>query len=203
MTTREDDPAMSVRQERIIDAATRVFLRFGFRKTTMDDIAREGGISRQGLYLHFASKNAVFQAVVENMLSCMGKSVRDVLDRDDLPVADRLAGACEAFHGLTVGKVELAAFGELLETASSFAGPRMREMEGKLVADITALLVRTGYAAAWEAAGISATDLAEHLFAASAGAKYESASLEIYRTRMRVAARILTHGPGTGGRTGD
>ncbi|MEV0035538.1 TetR/AcrR family transcriptional regulator [Streptomyces sp. NPDC050804] len=186
--------AVSARQESIVTAATGVFLRFGLRKTTMDDVAREAGISRQGLYLHFKSKDAVFRRVVEHMLSGMRNSVKHALEREDLPVAGRLVEACEAFHGLTVGKVELSHFGELLEAATSFAGPRMREMERDFVADIARLLDRTGHAAPWAEAGISATDLAEHLFAASAGAKYESVTLETYRTRVHVAARIVMRG---------
>ncbi|MEU3183876.1 helix-turn-helix domain-containing protein [Streptomyces sp. NPDC006923] len=189
-----EEPAVSARQEGIVAAATAVFLRFGLRKTTMDDIAREAGISRQGLYLHFASKDAVFRRVVEDMLSGMRDSVRHALERDDLPVADRLAEACEAFHGLTVGKVELRQFSELLQAADAFAGPRMSGMEREFVADMAQLLGRTGHAAIWEKDGISATDLAEHLFAASAGAKYESATVEIYRARVRVATRVVTRG---------
>ncbi|MFD7997531.1 TetR/AcrR family transcriptional regulator [Streptomyces mexicanus] len=189
-----EESAISVRQEKIVAAATGVFLRFGLRKTTMDDVAKQAGISRQGLYLHFKSKDVLFRAMVESMLSSMESSVKYALERDDLPVADRLLEAYEAFHGLTVGKVELSHFSELLEAASSFAGPRMREMERRFVADIVQLLDRTGHAALWAEDGISATDLAEHLFATSAGAKYESATLDEYRARMHVAVRIVTRG---------
>src|SRR5262245_29785734 len=49
------------RQEAIFAAAIAIFLRFGFKKTSMDDLARAAGLSRQGLYLHFASKDALFK----------------------------------------------------------------------------------------------------------------------------------------------
>jgi AcrR family transcriptional regulator len=38
------------RQERVLAAALEVFGRYGFRKTSMDEVARSADISRQGLY---------------------------------------------------------------------------------------------------------------------------------------------------------
>lgn len=46
----------------ILDTALPVFVRFGFRKTTMADIARAAGISRASLYLSFNSKEDLFRA---------------------------------------------------------------------------------------------------------------------------------------------
>jgi AcrR family transcriptional regulator len=46
----------------ILDAALPVFVRFGFRKTSMADIARAAGISRASLYLSFSSKEDLFRA---------------------------------------------------------------------------------------------------------------------------------------------
>lgn len=46
----------------ILDAALPVFVRFGFRKATMADIARAAGISRASLYLSFNSKEDLFRA---------------------------------------------------------------------------------------------------------------------------------------------
>lgn len=46
----------------ILDAALPVFVRFGFRKTSMSDIARAAAISRASLYLSFSSKEELFRA---------------------------------------------------------------------------------------------------------------------------------------------
>ncbi len=40
----------------ILDACDTLMARFGFRKMTMDDVAREAGISRRTIYHHFANK---------------------------------------------------------------------------------------------------------------------------------------------------
>ena len=50
----------AARHESLLQAAFGVFLRYGYKKTSMDDLARAAGLSRQGLYLHFANKDALF-----------------------------------------------------------------------------------------------------------------------------------------------
>ncbi|MGZ3236791.1 MAG: TetR/AcrR family transcriptional regulator [Burkholderiaceae bacterium] len=55
------------RIESILDAAERVFSRYGYPQTNMELLAREAELSRQGLYLFFRSKSAVFSAVVERI----------------------------------------------------------------------------------------------------------------------------------------
>ena len=44
------------RREHVLDAAEACFARAGFRRTTMQDISREAGISPGALYVYFASK---------------------------------------------------------------------------------------------------------------------------------------------------
>lgn len=46
----------------ILDAALPVFIRYGFRKTSMADIAQAAGISRASLYLSFSNKEELFRA---------------------------------------------------------------------------------------------------------------------------------------------
>lgn len=50
------------KSETILDAALPVFVRLGFRKTSMADIARAAGMSRAALYLCFSSKEDLFRA---------------------------------------------------------------------------------------------------------------------------------------------
>jgi AcrR family transcriptional regulator len=54
-------------QDRILDAAVRVFRRHGFRRSSMEQAAEEAGLTRQALYHHFASKEALFRAVLERL----------------------------------------------------------------------------------------------------------------------------------------
>ncbi len=52
-------------KENIISIAQGTFRKFGFRKTTMDEIAFAAGKTKSTMYYYFESKEEVFQAVVE------------------------------------------------------------------------------------------------------------------------------------------
>jgi AcrR family transcriptional regulator len=54
-------------QDRILDAAMRVFRRHGFRRSSIEQAAEEAGLTRQALYHHFSSKEALFRALIERL----------------------------------------------------------------------------------------------------------------------------------------
>ncbi len=56
------------RRDQILDAALHEFSERGFGAARMDDIAARAGLSKGGLYAHFDSKSAVFQALMRRML---------------------------------------------------------------------------------------------------------------------------------------
>ncbi len=55
---------MNAREKAIIEAAVKVFSRYGVKRTTMNDIAAEAGIARQTLYNAFSNKDEVLQATI-------------------------------------------------------------------------------------------------------------------------------------------
>jgi len=64
---------MTEREEQIIDAMLAVILRFGYSRMTMNDVAREAGLSRQSVYLCFRTKadllNAATDLIAERTLA--------------------------------------------------------------------------------------------------------------------------------------
>ncbi len=54
-----------VTREAILQAARRVFQKWGLNKTTMEDIAREAGKGKSTLYYYYESKDEIFDTVVE------------------------------------------------------------------------------------------------------------------------------------------
>lgn len=54
-------------RSRILDAATDVFRRHGFRRSSIEQAAEAAGLTRQALYHHFKSKEALFRAVIERV----------------------------------------------------------------------------------------------------------------------------------------
>jgi AcrR family transcriptional regulator len=56
--------ARELPEHRILDAAMRVFRRHGFRRSTIEQAAEEAGLTRQALYHHFSSKEALFRGAI-------------------------------------------------------------------------------------------------------------------------------------------
>jgi AcrR family transcriptional regulator len=52
-------------KERILEKSQEMFFRYGIKTVTMDDIARELGISKKTIYLHFSDKDAIVNEVVK------------------------------------------------------------------------------------------------------------------------------------------
>ena len=75
----------SARKRRaILKAATEVFLKSGYLGTNMDEIAALSEVSKQTVYKHFASKEALFIEIVTSMTDQAGDIVRDeVAELDD------------------------------------------------------------------------------------------------------------------------
>ena len=61
---RQVSPVENSGRQRIVATARRHFFAYGFRAVTMDDIARELGMSKKTLYAHFPSKAALVEAVL-------------------------------------------------------------------------------------------------------------------------------------------
>ncbi len=52
------------REARILDAAAALLVRWGYRKTTIDDVAREAGVGKGTIYLHWKDKNELFRSAI-------------------------------------------------------------------------------------------------------------------------------------------
>jgi AcrR family transcriptional regulator len=68
----------------ILDAAERLLGRFGYAKMTMDDLAREVGIGKGTLYLHFPSKEEVVLSRLDRMIDRLTAELQAIAasDRD-------------------------------------------------------------------------------------------------------------------------
>jgi TetR/AcrR family transcriptional repressor of mexJK operon len=79
------DQRRSTRKRRaILDAATTLFLRNGYRGTSMDEIAALAAVSKQTVYKHFADKASLFSEIVTGTVKEISDPVHDeVLKLDD------------------------------------------------------------------------------------------------------------------------
>src|SRR5437773_10947704 len=61
--TQEERSRRQERAERILDAAAELILRWGYRKTTIDDIARQARVAKGTIYLHWKTREDLFMAL--------------------------------------------------------------------------------------------------------------------------------------------
>jgi AcrR family transcriptional regulator len=79
------------REERILDAAAALLVRWGYRKTTVDDVAREAGVGKGTIYLHWRDKRALFGAVLRRASrQAVGETLRRVAADPDGGLFHRL-----------------------------------------------------------------------------------------------------------------
>jgi AcrR family transcriptional regulator len=61
----EERSKRQARADRILDAAGELMLRWGYNKTTIDDIARSAGVAKGTIYLHWKTREDLFTALME------------------------------------------------------------------------------------------------------------------------------------------
>ncbi len=60
---------MEEKEQQIIEAAESLFMRYGFKSITMDDVSRELGISKKTLYQYFRDKKELINKILQNFIS--------------------------------------------------------------------------------------------------------------------------------------
>ena len=190
-----EQPLMEVepsdaRQAALLDAAVGVFARFGYRKASMDEVARAAGVSRQGLYLQFANKEELFRKALEHSLrSQLNAAVAALTQRED-GLEDRLIAACDAWSGRFVGSLGSDA-ADLMCASTSLAGATLTHYETQFEKALTRAFADSPLDGFCATAGLCPADLARTLHATARGLKQRCASREEFVKGMAVAARMF------------
>ncbi len=191
----------STRRERILAVALEMFGRYGFRKASMDEIARSADISRQGLYLHFANKDALFRAAVRKELDTALGDVSRCLDEEGVALERRVVAALDAWLGRYVGSMLAPDIGNLLQDPAVHLGdlvdPAIAAFDARLAAAIAAAMPEKDR----RRLGVTPEEIAGALHTVADGAKYLSnargESREEFVARMTAAVRVVFAGFGT------
>jgi AcrR family transcriptional regulator len=85
----EEREAPGVRQ-RILAAAETLFFTHGFSRVTMDDLARELGMSKKTLYAHFAGKEDLFRAVADGFFDQARAELTAIMADDQVGFPERV-----------------------------------------------------------------------------------------------------------------
>jgi AcrR family transcriptional regulator len=91
-------PGDGAKRRQIMEGARRLFLAQGFDAASMNAIAHEAGVSKGTLYVYFASKEELFEAIVEEQIAEQAKQIFAFDDNGDVEVVlTRLGGELVRF----------------------------------------------------------------------------------------------------------
>ncbi|WP_406642032.1 TetR/AcrR family transcriptional regulator [Amycolatopsis sp. WGS_07] len=109
------------RRAHVLDSALEVFARYGYRKASMDDVAKAADISRPGLYFYFSSKPELFRATVRHSLDNSIEAAQLALADSGRPLRERLIEAFDHWAGRYVGPMA-AEIGVLIDSNPDLLG---------------------------------------------------------------------------------
>lgn len=75
-TSETDGARRRERALRILDAASDLILRWGFQKTTLDDVSRQAGVAKATMYLHWKTREELFRALVRRERLEMSEGIK-------------------------------------------------------------------------------------------------------------------------------
>ncbi len=77
-------------RNKILSVANKLFSRFGFHKTSMDEIAKIARKAKGSLYYHFASKEELFKEVVSKEIMNLKDHLSVIVNNSDLSASDKI-----------------------------------------------------------------------------------------------------------------
>jgi len=177
------------RSAQILETALRLFLRFGFKKTSMDDVAQSLDLSRQALYSHFRSKDELFRRALLHALTSSLRDGQAELARSDLSLRMRLERAYDEWMGRYIG---LGSDPVELHTATSELGADLMEAaERALRSSVTRAIEDHGMPKGLVRRCISPEQVADTVALVARGAKHSAHTREEFRNQLGSSLEVL------------
>lgn len=185
--------------ERILKAAFTRFSRYGFRRTSMEDIASEAGVSRAALYLQFRNKEEIFRTLACGLQE-KALAQAAVEARSDRPFAARLQAAIEA---KTIEFIEIA-YGsphgaELMDETNRSCGDVVAGARDRFLDLLTRLFRKAADDGEVDLAraGLKPPEAAALIHGCLHGLKGVEATVDAYRANVAALVRVFVAGLAT------
>lgn len=180
------------RAKAILTSAFQAFSAYGFRKTSMDDIARGAGMSRPAVYLHYKNKEAIVRSLTQAHYAEKIAAVTQALQGDGA-VSDILARAIDAQIAGMAAILASPHGLEMLDTSKSTAADIVAEGEAAL-ADLYAEWLKRELAAGRVRLPDGPTETARTITAALKGIKMTASNAEEFEQRITQLSALIGAG---------
>lgn len=128
---------MENKKNRVIETAKEVFLKYGYVKTTMNDLAKAAGISRPALYLIYAGKEEIYNDVI----LYLSRELSEKVKRESEFLEEPMEKLKKVFHVWSLEMFELLHASEeareLYQSSFPFAREAMKKSTMMFEEDIT------------------------------------------------------------------
>lgn len=176
---------------RILNAALSVFALYGYRRTSMEDIAKAAGISRAAIYQHFRNKEDLLVHGVTTYFNLAATALEDALT-PGRPLNEALRQACAAgLGGLAEVLLDSPHGEELLSVKAGGAEEETRQGNARIAAIWVTWLTAEAEAGRVHLSGEPPERVAETIIAGQHGQKMQASSYQDYVARLNVFADLM------------
>ncbi|MEM1433868.1 MAG: helix-turn-helix domain-containing protein [Pseudomonadota bacterium] len=185
--------AADEKRESVFDAAAEVFAQYGFRRTSMNDIAQAAGMSRPALYLMFANKEALFRELAAHRQQQALDAALAAL-ATEAPFATQLTDAIQVYEQILYEPIAASPHSaEFLDLKSGVSGDVVQQGQVRLINSLTKALekAQSRGEVSFDALGQTARGFVELLLSALYGVKSKATSVRAFRKQSRALVRVF------------
>jgi AcrR family transcriptional regulator len=183
-------------RERIREAAFMLFGRYGFKRTSMEDIASEAGLSRTALYMQFRNKEDIFRDLARGLHE-EGLTQAEAALAGDAALTERLRAAVEAKTLKMIEIIRTSPHGsELMDEKNRLCGDLATGSEHRFHEILAAAFRRSDGQREINLAhaGLSAEDAAAIFACAVNGLKGADTTVTAFKKRLASFTQVFVAG---------
>ncbi|MBX9782558.1 MAG: TetR/AcrR family transcriptional regulator [Chitinophagaceae bacterium] len=121
-------------QQRILEAARKVFLEKGMAGARMQDIADEAGINKALLHYYFTSKDMLFEQIFANTSQTFVPHINEIIE-SDMPLFEKIEHICDDYISMLIKNPYMPLF--LINEINKQDGDFLKRMWGKQKANLS------------------------------------------------------------------
>ena len=182
----------------ILDAALRLFGRYAYKRTSIDDIAREAEIAKGTVYLSFKSKEEIFRALCEEIIRRIDAEAERAR-QSSAPLPDRLLAMLEAKFGFYFETVRSSTHAAELMDSKNRLSTGLFEKAGrryqKMLREVLEEAAARG-AIVPQRVGLGAPETVELLLSGARGIEMSAPTAAAFHRRLAELVRVILAGVG-------
>lgn len=169
-----------------------VYFRYGYKKTTLDEVASAVDLSRQTIYQKYKSKKNLFIEAVTFLLDNTLNDIESAFNNDSLTNEEKLVKALDLWGGYYIRSVLSSPHvDEIITVTNEYVGDIYASKQQLFKEKIADFIFRNGLAEKYEHIGVTPKDLATNLFYTQKGIIHLCNSYENFIKEIRLAVKII------------